>query len=211
MGGFKRGNPGALATVVVALVVGQGCAVATYQDAKLVGKGKVEFTPTVTRFVGSNEGETESLGNAYGGMITAGLSDKVDLIAGYSRFKPTDSEEGSNHAGLGPKFSLAKDMAALVVPVTFAFGDDVEVGDTLQVSPTAVFSVPLGGRVTFNPGAKVVWSNCDGCDVLVGAQAGFTVPIGNRVMLRPEVSALRNPGESGTLWSFGVGLSLRPR
>lgn len=211
MCGFRRLNLSALA-VVVALVAGQGCAAVSYQDAKMVGKGKVELTPTVSRIGFSDEGDSGALGTAYGGMVTAGVSDKVDFIAGYQRFKPKDFDGGSNFAGFGPKISLVRDRAALLLPVTFAFGDGVDLSDSLQISPTAVFSVPLGKKVTFNPGAKVVWSNCDGCEVLVGGQAGLSVPLGDgRVILRPEVGGLFNPGESGFVWTFGVGLSLRPR
>lgn len=211
MCGFRRLNLGG-AAVVVALVAGQGCAAVSFQDAKMVGKGKVEFTPTVSRVGFSAEGESEAIGTGYGGMISAGVSDKVDFIAGYQRFKPSDADSGINLAGLGPKISLVKDKAALLLPVTFAFGNDVDVSDSIQISPTAVFSVPLGKNVTFNPGARVVWSNCEDCDVLVGAHAGLSVPFaGGKVVLRPEIGALKNPGESGMIWTFGVGLSLRPR
>lgn len=46
-------------------------------------------------------------------MIAAGVSGKVDLIAGYQRFEPKEIDGGANFAGLGAKFSLAKDEAAL--------------------------------------------------------------------------------------------------
>lgn len=212
MSGFKRLHPGGFA-VVIALVAGQGCAAVSFQDAKMLGKGKVEFTPMVSRVGASEDGDSEAIGTGYGGMIAAGVSDKVDFIAGYERFKPTDSNGGGiNLAGLGPKISLAKDKAALLIPVTFAFGNDVDVSDSIQVSPTAVFSVPLGKSVTFNPGARVVWSNCEDCDVLFGASAGFSVPFASgKAVLRPEIGALKNPGEDGFIWTFGLGLSLRTR
>jgi hypothetical protein len=211
MCGFRRLNLGGVA-VVVALVAGQGCAAVSYQDAKMVGKGNVEFTPTVTRVGVSEGGESEAVGTGFGGMIAAGVSEKVDFIAGYQRFEAKDSGGGANFAGLGPKFSLAKDKAALVLPVTFAFGNGADLGESLQVSPTAVFSVPLGTSVTFNPAAKVVWSNCEDFDVLVGASAGLSIPFASgKAVLRPDVGALKNPGESGLVWTFGLGLSLRSR
>ncbi len=210
MCGFRRLNFSGLA-VVVALVAGQGCAAVSFQDAKMVGKGKVEVTPMVSRVGFSDEGESEAIGTGYGGMISAGVSDKLDFIAGYQRFKPSDANGGGiNLGGLGPKISLVKDKAALLLPVTFAFGNDVDVSESIQVSSTAVFSVPLGKSVTFNPGARVVWSNCDDCEVLVGAHAGLSVPFAKgRLVLRPEVGALKDPGESGLIWTFGLGLSVR--
>ena len=64
----------------------------------------------------------------------------------------------------------------------------------------------------FNPGFKVVWSNIDRSDPLVGGQAGLSVPFaGGRAVLRPELGVLFNPGEDGFLWTFGIGLSLRSR
>jgi len=197
--------------VVACLIAGQGCAAVTYQDAKLVGKGKAEVTPTVTRMGFSEDGESEAFGTAYGGMVTVGLADKVDFIAGYQRFEPRGLGDGINLAGAGPKFSLVRDRLALVLPVTFAFGNGADVGESLQFSPTAVASIPLGGQVTLNPGAKIVVSNCEGCDVLVGGQAGLSLPIGRGAVLRPEAGVLFNPGESGFIWTFGMGLSLRSR
>jgi len=212
MVGFGRVNLGGLAVVGV-LVASQGCAAVSYQDAKMLGRGKVEFTPTLSRVGFYDNGDSEAIGTAYGGMIGAGVSDKVDFVAGYQRFDPKEPGTGGfNFAGLGPKFSLAKDRAAFLLPVTFAFGNDIDLSDSIQVSPTAVFSVPLGNSVTFNPGARVVWSNCDDCDVLVGAQAGLSVPFASgKAVLRPELGILIDPGESGLIWTFGVGLSLRSR
>jgi hypothetical protein len=211
MTGFGRSSLGC-AAVFVALVAGQGCAAVTYQDAKLVGKGNVELTPTVTRVGFAEGGESEAIGTGFGGTVTLGLSDKVDFMAGYVRFDPKGLDEGgANFAGGGPKFSLKRDRLALLLPVTFAFGDDVDVSETVQFSPSAIFSVPLGDKITFNPSARVVFSNCEDCDVLVGAQAGFSFPMGSSFTLRPEIGALFNPGESGVIWTFGAGLSFRTR
>ena len=117
MSDFKRSA--GLVFLVVVLVAGQGCAAVSFQDAKMLGKGNVEVTPTVTRVGFYEDGDSGAIGTAYGGMITAGISDKVDFSAGYARFKPREFDGGSNLAGLGPKISLKKDRAALLLPVTF--------------------------------------------------------------------------------------------
>jgi len=210
MSSFARSCSGCV-VIVACLIAGQSCAGVTYQDARLVGKGKMEITPTVTRMGFSEGGDSETIGTAYGGMVTVGISDKADFITGYQRFKPRGFDGGSNFAGAGPKFSLVRNRLAFLVPVTFAFGDGVDVGESLQFSPTAVASLPIGDRVTFNPGVKVVVSSCEGCDVLVGGQAGLSIRLGERAVLRPEAGVLFNPGESGFTWTFGMGLSLRPR
>jgi hypothetical protein len=178
--------------VVMALASGQACAPVVYQDAKMVGKGKFELMPTVT---------SESMGTAIGGIATAGISNTVDFSAGFAQF----GSGGPTFAGLGPKISLSKDRAAIVLPVIFSTGTSDD-GWT-QFTPTLVFSSPMGGKATFNTGLKAVISDCDGCTLRGGAQAGFSIPIGSKVTLRPEVAALL-PGLS---WSIGLGLSVRPR
>lgn len=191
MSGFKHRHFGGV-VIVLALVAGQGCAAVTFQDAKMLGEGKVEFTPTVSRVGISEYGDTYAATIA-GATLALGVSDRVDLIGAY---------QGLGF-GIGPKISLVQDRAALLVPVTVWPG--------FQVSPAAVFSIPLGNGVTFNPGARVVWSNCDGCGVLFGATAGLSLPSGSRAVLRPEIGMLKSPGEPGMMWAFGVGLSLRSR
>ena len=178
--------------IVIALVAGQGCATAVYQDAKMVGKGRVDVMPTVT---------SETMGTAVGGIATVGFSDTVDFSAGFARF----GGGGPTFAGLGPKISLSTDRAAVVLPVIFSVGDDGE-GWT-QFSPTLVFSSPIGRNATLNTGFKAVISDCEGCEIRAGAQLGFSIPIGGKVTLKPEVGALL----PGLTWSIGMGLSVRPR
>jgi hypothetical protein len=178
--------------LVIALVAGQGCAAAVYQDARTIGKGRVELMPTIT---------AETIGTAVGGIVTAGISDTVDLSAGFASF----SGGGPTFAGFGPKVSLSKDRAAFVLPVIVSLNDDGE-GWT-QLTPTFVFSTPMGDKATFNTGLKAIVSDCDGCSLRGGAHVGFSLPIGNRVTLRPELDALL----PGLTWSIGFGVSVRGR
>ena len=178
--------------VVLALASGQACAPVVYQDAKMVGKGKFELTPTVTG---------ESMGTAIGGIATAGISDTVDFSAGIARF----SGGGPTFAGLGPKISLTKDRAALVLPVIFSLADRGE-GWT-QFAPTLVLSSPIGQRGSFNLGFKAIVLDCEACGVRGGMDAGFSIPIGGKVTLKPQ-GGVTFPGPA---FSIGLGLSVRSK
>jgi hypothetical protein len=66
----------------------------------------------------------------------------------------------------------------------------------------------------FNPFFRVVvplCPDCDASDVLLGFGGGVGISLHRQVTLRPEAGLLINPGESGVVWTFGVGVSLRSR
>ena len=187
-----------------------GCAPA-FQDARLVGPGNVEVTPNIAPILISGDGETEHIGNMFGAHVMAGVSERLNVAVGYARFQVADEDEGTNLIGFGPKFSVQRDRVAVALPVSFAFGGGVETADSFVFSPTAFFTVPISDRVDVNPAGKLVIPLCDDCDVLVGFNLGVGIRATARVTIRPETSFLFNPGESGTVWSAGVGVSFRPR
>lgn len=75
------------------------------------------------------------------------MSDRFDLRAGYGRIELSDpgDDGGINVVGAGPKVYLT-DQSALFVPVGFAFGQDIEVSDTVKIHPTVLFTTVLGER-----------------------------------------------------------------
>jgi hypothetical protein len=202
--------PLVLSALLITAIAIAGCAPA-FQDARLVAPGTMEITPSLAPILVSGEGETEHVGNMFGAHLIAGVSDRVNIGVGYARFQVADEDEGTNLIGFGPKFALAPDRAALALPFSFAFGGGIETSDSFVFSPTAFFTVPIGDRVDFNPAGKVVIPFCDDCDVLVGFNVGVGVRAAERVIIRPEMSFLFNPGEEGTVWSAGVGVSFRSR
>lgn len=200
--------------VCLALAGAAGCA-ATFQDARLVGPGRVEITPSVGGVGVSNEGESEYVATTFGAAARVGVADRFDLAFAYARFeiRALEEEAGLHAVAFGPKVGLVKDRVAVALPLSFAFGDDLEVSDTWELHPMALFTVPLSDRVDFNPSARLVVPLCSECDLsstLVGASAGFGILASPRVRLRPEFGILVKPGESGVVWMFGLGVSIVP-
>jgi len=100
------------------------------------------------------------------------------------------------------------------VPFSVSFGEGIEVRESWQMHPTALFTVPIGTDVDFNPSVRLLipfCSECDVGDVLIGVNAGvgLRLPLAMRPTVRPETGIVINPGESGVIWVFGVGVSLR--
>jgi hypothetical protein len=123
-----------------------------------------------------------------------------------------EEDDGANLIGFGPKVGIVCDRVAFALPVGFAVGEDVDVSETFTLQPTGLFTVPVSDSVDLNPSARLLIPTCEGCEVLVGVNLGVGIWMPNRlVSLRPEVAFLWNPGEEGTAWSFGVGVSFRTR
>ena len=198
---------GSLVLVTTLLTV-TGCA-PTFQDARLVGPGNVEVTPNLSGLFISDFGETHHTGNQFGAQLIAGAAPRVDMGVAYARFEAADADAGTNLVGFGPKVSLKTDRVALALPFGFAFGGGVETSESFVFQPTGLFTVPITDRVDFNPAAKLLIPFCDDCDLLVGFNVGVGIRPWNRVTIRPEIAFLFNPGESGTVWSTGVGVSFR--
>lgn len=198
--------------VCLALAGAAGC-VATFQDARLVGPGQVEITPSIGGVGVSDEGESEYLLTSFGGQARVGIAERLDLALAYARFEPKEAGDGLNALAFGPKVGVVRDRFAFAAPLSFAFGSDIEVSETWQLHPMALFTVPLSDRVDFNPSARLLvplCSECDLSDTLVGASAGFGILASPGVRVRPEFGILMNPGESGVVWMFGLGVSIAP-
>lgn len=190
-----------------------GCA-PTFQDARMAPPGHVEVTPSFSGAGATSGGHSEYLINAFAVQGQAGIHDRFSLGAAYGRFENRDFDGGINAFAFGPKFGVVKDRFAVSVPFSFLFGDRVPISETWEVHPTALFTVPMSGRVDFNPSARLLVPLCDGCgfgDTLLGVNAGFGLRTGSRLTLRPEAGVLFNPGEGGVVWTFGFGVSVRNR
>jgi hypothetical protein len=172
------------------------------QSAKLVGKGRVEATPSFTSVTGVQ--------NQAGLQLATGVHDKVDLRVRYERVMVED-EPGVNVLGFGPKIQLFKDYAALYVPVGFAFGGGVESSESWAVHPTLLLTGQVHPAVELNWAAKyLVPLSEEGGDNLLAFNLGLGLgPPKGRWTLRPEIGWLIDPGEEGHDTQFSIGLSVR--
>jgi hypothetical protein len=191
--------------MLVSGIGGVGCApvFSELQSAKLLGRNHQEFAVNATRSTISND--DDPYGSDYGQteiglQFATGVSDRVDLRARYVLV------EGVHVVGAGPKVGLLRDRLALFVPI----GLGLNASDSLQVHPTLLGTVPLGENAELNGSVKyLIPLSSKGGDKLFAFNVGLGLgPAGWKV--RPEFGLLRNPGESGTVAQFSLGLSLYP-
>lgn len=211
---FSAGNLTILFTLACTLAFLTGC-VAPFSDiqsAKLLGKGNVEVTPSYSTVSMTSDGETEHVQNHLGVQAGIGLLEFMDLRVRYERITGNFDEEdsfGVNVFGFGPKFRLAKNWLALYVPVGFAFGEDIEVGETWQVHPTLLATFPFGKSFELNPSAKVMIPfKKSELDTLYAFNLGAAISTDvSKWAIRPEVGICTN-FEGGHFMHFSIGLSL---
>ena len=194
-----------------------GCAppFSALQSAKLVGKGKIEVTPSFSAVYFSNEGSMEHVQNDYGLQGAYGLGDRFDVRLRFEFINVHLGEEVSFNAnvlGLGPKIGIMKDGIALCLPVGFAFGGDIEdISETWQFHPTFLFTLPIGNNFEFNPSTKALVPLSGDGDVLIAFNLGAGISTNlEKWAIRPEAGFLVNPGEEGHFTHFSIGITLYP-
>jgi hypothetical protein len=196
--------------VLPALVVGQGCA-PMFSDARLVGRGQTEVTASLTPTGASVMGDSRYLMNDYRIQAMHGVSDRLDMGAGYARLQMTKGGAGAHALGFGPKVSLVPDRVAIATRVGFLFGDEVPVQRSWHMEPALLFTVPLSDGIDLNPSVRLLMPFCEECEALFGFNVGVGIsPPAWQVKLRPEMGLLFSTRESGVVWTMGFGVSFRP-
>lgn len=188
-----------------------GCAApfADLQGARLAGKGNVEVTGSFSTVHVSADGESEEAQREYTAQLAAGTGDHTDWRFRYTRVGPPGDggEGGVNVFAAGPKFAIISQRVAFAVPMGFAAGEDIDIGDSFQIHPTVFFTLPAGSNVEVNLSGKLLVS-------LSGGSTGFAGNLGfalssdlDRWALRPEVGMLRYTDTDGHLYHLSLGLS----
>lgn len=186
------------------------------QDARLVGKGKIELTPFYSSIGSYSDGSSSHGQDDLGLQGLWGVARWLDVGFRYEYLYHPDSgseydASASAHTfGAGPKFSLIKNRLALCLPVGFAFGEDIHPGDTWEFVPAAVFTLPVGKAVDLNLSAKALIPLQKGSDTLYAFNLGLGIrPGGGALSFRPEAGLLFSPGGSGYNYHLSLGLSYR--
>ena len=195
--------------VTIAAAVGAVSCGPVFQDARIVAPGTVEVTPSVSGAAVTNGG-THYVGEAYAVTALVGTWERSDFGVAYVRTVVDDADGGLNSLVFGPRVGIVKDRFAVAVPFSFFFGEDVPVSRTWAVHPTALFTLPMGEHLDFNPSVRMVVS-FEEPDTILGFNAGFGIHVHPAMTIRPEFGILVNPGEDGVAWSFGIGFSARTR
>jgi hypothetical protein len=195
-------------------VAAAGCApvFSDLQSAKLVGKGRVEFTPGFSSVYSSENGGSDHVQNHAGIQVAAGVHDAVDVRVRYERVT-VEGESGVNVLAFGPKVRLFKGWASAYVPIGFAFGGGIDAGKSWAVHPTLLLTGQLHPTVEVNWSAKyLVPLHEEGGDNLVAFNVGLGLgPPDGRWAIRPELGMLFDPGEQGHFNQWSIGFSVRPR
>jgi hypothetical protein len=199
----------AIASLAIAVSI-SGCAPA-FNDARLLPPGQVEITPSVSGAGATADGRSEYLLNTFSVQGQVGVHDRVNLGLAYARFEPRDGDIGINTIAFGARIGVVKDRVAVSVPVGFAVHDDIAVSDTLSMYPAVLFTAPVSRHIDLNPSVRFLIPLCHQCgieDTLVGFNLGAGLRASPRLIIRPEIGFVVNPGESGVVWTFGVGTSV---
>jgi hypothetical protein len=188
-----------------------GCAApfADLQGARLAGRGNVEVTGSFSTIHFSSDSDGGEVQREYTGQLAVGGGDHTDWRFRYTRIGPPGDggDGGLNVFGVGPKFATASQRMAFALPIGFAVGQDISVGDTFQMHPTVFFTVPAGRSFEVNLSGKALVS-------LSGGSTGFAANLGfgissdlDRWALRPEVGVLVYPEGDGHFRHLSLGLS----
>jgi hypothetical protein len=198
--------------VLAATLGGAACApvFSDLQSARLVGPGKVEVTPSVSRVEFSDDDDDPVHQSQGGVQVGIGLHDAVDLRVRYEYVDTNVTDSGVHVFGVGPKLRLVADRLALYVPVGKGFAEGESTHWNLH--PTLLFTLPIEPGFDVNAAGKVLFQlTSEDEPTFVAFNLGLGVgPAHRRWALRPEVGILLNPGDSGQVYHFSLGLSFNP-
>lgn len=208
---YARRSPSILIALIAGIGALSGCAApfAELQGARLAGKGKVEVTGSFSSVSFAEGGDSGEIQREYTAQLAAGAGEHTDWRFRYTRIGPPGDggEGGVNVIGIGPKFALRRDRAAIALPIGFAIGEDIDVGDTFQFHPTVFVTIPAARGFEVNLSGKALIA-------LTGGNLGLAANLGlglssdlERWALRPEVGVLKYTEGDGYVRHLSLGLS----
>lgn len=207
----SRSGRGLLSILAASTALLTACAApfSELQSARLAGPDRIEATPSYSAVAFSLDNETETVHDNFGIQLATGIGDRTDIRFRYERIAIRDSDMAANVIGGGPKYGLVLDRAALYVPIGFAFGDEIDTSETLQIHPTLLLTLPAHPNVELNGSLKaLIPITQNDADALVALNVGLGLsPDFGRWVVRPEMGVLFNPGEEGHFRHFSVGLA----
>lgn len=178
----------------------------SFESARMLGKGNTEVMGHYSHYLVNAEGESDAVNNNFGLRFGYGVADRVDLKMRYIRLLPKEEgASGVNYADLAPKFAFVPGKFAGTIPVGIYFAED----ETQWVfSPKLLYTYPANDMFEATLAAKAdIFPDDDG-EVYLGFNLGLGLSQNlNRWAIRPELGLMINPGESGTIWSFGIGFN----
>jgi hypothetical protein len=181
-----------------------------YQSANLVGKGKTEVTAQFNGVRLGYDGESDFVFNVLAFQAGFGLGDKFELRLRYDRLWYNESGigDGFNAVTIAPKFGTNSGKFAFLLPISTLFDSGGE-GNWL-LSPTVLFTLPLGENVKFTFAPKYIISleeYSEISDSLLSLNVGFGIDVLDSWIARPEIGISFIPSEEGNFFNYGIGVS----
>ena len=203
--------------IIVLLIV--GCVPFTFsnlQSAKMIRKGKVEFTPSYSSSINTNN---------FGFQTAYGLNERKNfrlrlerIMIDFDDFKNDSSSfiDMSNfnfkanltHLSFGLKYQLVKNKSAFYFPISFTI-PDVNNEILTQLEPTYIHTFTLGKNLEFNPSLKTlipIYPDPKGFALAFNLGLGISSNFAKWV-IRPEVGYLLF---SHGIYNMSLGLSIYP-
>lgn len=210
-----RSRGSASLALLCALAVAPACAT-TFQDARLVPRGQAEVSAVYGPAYFSAMGHTAHVSNAFGAIATVGAAPRANIGIAYAHIRLAGAAAdvgpgGVNFLAFGPKIGIVPDRVALLLPVSFGFGNHVDTASSFELHPTVVFTKAATPHLDINPSVSWLLPFCGGCSrKVIRVAMGVGIKTSDaRIVARPEFGILFNPGEPGVFWLLGAGVSFR--
>jgi hypothetical protein len=185
----------------------------TFQSAKTLGKGNSEITGNFTSYSYSvGEGAGSETYKSFGAQGAYGVSDKLDAGIRLERMTyktevPGSGSEtsGANFLSFSGKYSLIENKLSAYVPLGMYFGEDVEVGQTLNLRPTLLGNFDVSKTLELTPmvGYYLPFDSEAYSYFQLGVGAGFRPASTEGLCIRPELGYSINSDVN--VLHFGLG------
>ena len=202
--------------IILLLIV--GCVPFTFSDiqnAKIVDKGKFEFTPSYSL---SHNTEYFGVQIAYGLNEKLNFRSRLERIMMINKFENDPSSiidlsilnslANSTHLSFGLKYQLTKNKSAFYFPISFT-KFDISNEIVAQIEPTYLRTFSLSNNLEFNPSIKAlipIQSNAKGFMLALNLGLGIS-PNFTKWVIRSEAGYLLY---SGGIYNMSIGLSIYP-
>ena len=210
--------------IILLLIV--GCAPITFsnlQSAKMVRKGKLEFTPSISASLNTfNIGFQTSYGSNYKSNLRLRLERIMIDFDNYKTPYETDSLNFSDlpslfnnfqanltHLSFGIKYQLIRNKSAIYLPLSFTKADGSNRNILKLFEPTYIHTFSLKA-LEINPSIKaLIPISQDAKDYMLAVNLGFGMSNDfTKYVIRPELGLLSPSNLQGGIPHMSIGLSL---
>lgn len=190
-----------------------GCFVppsANLQSARTMEREKVRLTPYWNAITETGP-DSEKLADEFGILAGVGMGHGTELQVRYDRIQLAGTgADGYNFTSLGPKFSFANQHLAFLIPVGIYYGSGISAGETFQLHPGLIGTMPLEEFAEFSLATRLFLAPSNSVDewFVLNFNVGFSNDT-SRWAIIPEVGVSWNLSQDNQdpLINYGVALA----